>query len=256
MSLPKFSKQLELVSTTRTRLDLTEILVDHKKQIDDITHLELNDSVLKITFTDKSTVDTSINQLFDFSVPANRSQSIYIFGSKDNIRCTDNYAWNDRDHVNTDLNLEEAKYDKFHEDRFYRDYDDNSDLIESYIDDFRYDEYLYFDIDTRHLYLKSDHPKNEELHKTKTPIYAYIHSGVTISTEPFTCRWDSGVIGYVYHDFSEAEIESTISEINDYLTNDVWFDRYEENCMISNTHKEQLEANLEFEAKANKGGAK
>jgi len=30
-----------------------------------------------------------------------------------------------------------------------------------------------------------------------TPIYAYVHSGMTISTEPFSCRWDSGKLGWV-----------------------------------------------------------
>ena len=30
-----------------------------------------------------------------------------------------------------------------------------------------------------------------------TPVYAYIHSGMTISTEPFSCPWDSGKLGWV-----------------------------------------------------------
>ena len=30
------------------------------------------------------------------------------------------------------------------------------------------------------------------------PLYLYDHSGITISTEPFGCRWDSGQIGFVY----------------------------------------------------------
>jgi len=30
-----------------------------------------------------------------------------------------------------------------------------------------------------------------------TPIYAYVHSGMTISTEPFSCPWDSGKLGWV-----------------------------------------------------------
>jgi len=28
-------------------------------------------------------------------------------------------------------------------------------------------------------------------------VYAYIHSGMTISTQPFSCPWDSGVLGFV-----------------------------------------------------------
>lgn len=30
------------------------------------------------------------------------------------------------------------------------------------------------------------------------PVYAYIHSGVTIATTPFGCRWDSGLSGFTY----------------------------------------------------------
>ncbi len=30
------------------------------------------------------------------------------------------------------------------------------------------------------------------------PVYAYIHSGVTVATTPFGCRWDSGLSGLTY----------------------------------------------------------
>ncbi len=30
------------------------------------------------------------------------------------------------------------------------------------------------------------------------PVYAYIHSGVTVATTPFGCRWDSGLVGFIY----------------------------------------------------------
>jgi hypothetical protein len=29
-------------------------------------------------------------------------------------------------------------------------------------------------------------------------VYAYEHSGITVSTSPFTCPWDSGQVGYIY----------------------------------------------------------
>lgn len=32
----------------------------------------------------------------------------------------------------------------------------------------------------------------------KLPIYMYDHSGVTISTKPFSCPWDSGKLGYIW----------------------------------------------------------
>lgn len=30
------------------------------------------------------------------------------------------------------------------------------------------------------------------------PIYMYDHSGITISTSPFSCKWDSGQLGFIY----------------------------------------------------------
>ncbi len=30
------------------------------------------------------------------------------------------------------------------------------------------------------------------------PLYIYDHSSITISTTPFSCRWDSGQIGFIY----------------------------------------------------------
>lgn len=30
------------------------------------------------------------------------------------------------------------------------------------------------------------------------PLYLYDHSGITMSTTPFGCRWDSGQVGYIY----------------------------------------------------------
>lgn len=30
------------------------------------------------------------------------------------------------------------------------------------------------------------------------PVYMYDHSGITLSTSPFSCRWDSGLLGIIY----------------------------------------------------------
>ncbi len=32
------------------------------------------------------------------------------------------------------------------------------------------------------------------------PIYMYDHSGITVSTTPFSCRWDSGQVGFIIVD--------------------------------------------------------
>lgn len=34
--------------------------------------------------------------------------------------------------------------------------------------------------------------------KIYLPLYLYDHSGITISTGPFNCPWDSGQVGYIY----------------------------------------------------------
>ena len=36
------------------------------------------------------------------------------------------------------------------------------------------------------------------------PLYLYNHSGLSISTEPFSCRWDSGQIGFILMDKKTA----------------------------------------------------
>lgn len=38
--------------------------------------------------------------------------------------------------------------------------------------------------------------KNEDVAIIE-PLYLYDHSGITISTKPFGCRWDSGQVGFV-----------------------------------------------------------
>jgi len=37
------------------------------------------------------------------------------------------------------------------------------------------------------------------------PVYMYDHSGITISTNPFSCPWDSGQIGFIYADKKTAK---------------------------------------------------
>lgn len=39
------------------------------------------------------------------------------------------------------------------------------------------------------------------------PIYMYDHSGVSIRTSPFGCRWDSGQVGYIYMTKEKAKAE-------------------------------------------------
>ncbi len=43
-------------------------------------------------------------------------------------------------------------------------------------------------------YLEDKFEKKFVVHK----LYLYDHSGITMSTSPFSCRWDSGQVGYIY----------------------------------------------------------
>lgn len=73
-------------------------------------------------------------------------------------------------------------------------------------------------------------------------MYLYDHSGWTVSSKPFGCRWDSGVAGYLYidkksavRDFggnkrltkplrekTELFLEGMIESLDQYFTGDVW----------------------------------
>lgn len=47
------------------------------------------------------------------------------------------------------------------------------------------------------------------------PLYLYDHSGITIATTPFHCRWDSGQVGYIYAKKSKKRTdEETIKILN------------------------------------------
>jgi hypothetical protein len=66
------------------------------------------------------------------------------------------------------------------------------------------------------------------------PVYMYDHSGITISTSPFSCSWDSGQIGFIFctnkqvaeEKWSKEEaVQCLIGEIetyDQYLRGDVW----------------------------------
>jgi hypothetical protein len=45
------------------------------------------------------------------------------------------------------------------------------------------------------------------------PLYLYDHSGITISTSPFNCHWDSGQIGWVF--VTEKTAKDNYGEITD-----------------------------------------
>lgn len=73
------------------------------------------------------------------------------------------------------------------------------------------------------------------------PVYAYVHSGSTIATTPFSCPWDSWQSGFIYAprltcvaEFGKKRFtkkvqeraikyaEGVVKDFNSYLTGDVW----------------------------------
>lgn len=70
------------------------------------------------------------------------------------------------------------------------------------------------------------------------PIYMYDHSGITVSLSPFSCKWDSGQIGFAFltldnlrneygDDENAAEkayncLKSEMTEYDNYLRGNVW----------------------------------
>lgn len=73
------------------------------------------------------------------------------------------------------------------------------------------------------------------------PVYMYDHSGITISTKPFQCPWDSGQVGFIYatreeilkeynaqrltkklRERVEAQLKAEIDTYDQYLRGDVW----------------------------------
>jgi hypothetical protein len=52
-------------------------------------------------------------------------------------------------------------------------------------------------------------------HKTAIilPLYLYDHSGITMKTTPFSCRWDSGQVGFVYISKDKVRKEYNVKRI-------------------------------------------
>ena len=92
------------------------------------------------------------------------------------------------------------------------------------------------------------------------PLYLYDHSGITISTSPFGCQWDSGRVGWVFieekqwikmmgEDMDRSEerleriIDGDVETYDKYLTGEVYqYKIYEvETCDKGHEHKSLVE---------------
>lgn len=77
------------------------------------------------------------------------------------------------------------------------------------------------------LYLKDKNLKLSDV--VYLPVYAYIHSGVTINTTGYSCPWDSGQVGYIYvskervrNEYSISRVTSKwVEKIEGYLNNEI-----------------------------------
>jgi hypothetical protein len=69
------------------------------------------------------------------------------------------------------------------------------------------------------------------------PIYMYDHSGITLSTEPFSCPWDSGRVGAIYATAEAVEailgedatedailkaLRGEVADYSQYVCGDIW----------------------------------
>lgn len=96
-------------------------------------------------------------------------------------------------------------------------------------------------------------PEDFELHCKavkvhRLPLYLYDHSGLTVSTSPFSCNWDSGQVGWVfvtdedakenfYPDDKNADeytynnvLKNVVEQLDDYLQGNVWGYRIRKPC--------------------------
>jgi hypothetical protein len=87
-------------------------------------------------------------------------------------------------------------------------------------------------------------------------LYLYDHSGITISTSPFDCRWDSGQIGFIFvskykmkkEGIDESKVEEylkgEVETYDKYLTGEVYcYEVYEiETCDKGHQHKKLVES--------------
>ena len=122
-----------------------------------------------------------------------------------------------------------------------------------------------YDLGDKHDYRSNDYSgwseQRKDIEKKENvcvmlPLYLYDHSGITISTSSFDCRWDSGQVGFIFvskykikkEGIDETKVEEylkgEVKTYDQYLTGDVWgYKVYEiETCSLGHEHKETIES--------------
>lgn len=79
-----------------------------------------------------------------------------------------------------------------------------------------------YNLGDRHNYDHKDYSGWEEMERAIIknespavilPLYLYDHSGITISTSPFGCKWDSGQIGFIFVSKEKLKKELNVKRI-------------------------------------------
>lgn len=101
-----------------------------------------------------------------------------------------------------------------------------------------------YNLGDEHDYRSNDYSGWEELEKELIeeedpaailPLYLYDHSGITMSTGPFSCPWDSGQVGFIFVSKEKARKEygwkrftkKRVEKLEEYLRNEVKvYDQY------------------------------
>lgn len=136
-----------------------------------------------------------------------------------------------------------------------------------------------YNLGDSHHYNENDYSNWDELKKAIIknedvlhilPLYLYDHSGITIDITPFSCRWDSGQVGFIYvtknkvreyynvkritKRFSEQVLEILKNEVKTYdryLTGDVYGYKIYllKKCELDHTHKEEIDSSWGYYGK-------
>jgi hypothetical protein len=93
------------------------------------------------------------------------------------------------------------------------------------------------------------------------PLYIYEHSGITMNTTGFSCRWDSGQVGWIYvskeriiEEYGDASkesvekarrvLESEVETYAQYLEGDIYGFKVikKESCSLGHEHEEVIDS--------------
>ena len=129
-----------------------------------------------------------------------------------------------------------------------------------------------YDLGDKHDYRSNDYSGWEEQRKdiekkenvcVMLPLYLYDHSGITMNTTGFSCRWDSGQVGWIVVSKEQVRKEYGVKRINkkliekvtnilenevkiydQYLTGDVYGYRISKitECELGHEHKEEVDS--------------